>query len=333
MAKINKMDKIFNYGILVQLKVTYWSGKKRLLPSDIGFKDEVPRELINLGQLNLMTENIRASIRRVESNARYYLKNISFPFPIGEAHFVPLNAIPELIKNFEMNQEEFTTVTSEFLRKYKSTKNKVLNAFRNKMPEIYKVTASEDDYEIFFNNFIERLELIYPDKKTIANTFRFDWNMYDISLPKVNKHKDQFYAQKAELNRKLESEYRRKAMIAMDDFLDDVVKELRAKTVEVCSFVITKISKGEVVTETNIQNLQNFIEKFSKLNFVDDTEIDAQLKELNTKYLNKGTQYYKDNKQATAKLNKQLKKITKSAEKISDVSDITGTWKRKITIK
>lgn len=116
----------------------------------------------------------------------------------------------------------------------------------------------------------------------------------------------------------------------MDGFLHDVVKELRTKTVEVCGFIIDKINRGDVVTEKNIKNLKDFIDKFSKLNFVDDMEIATQLTELNKKYLNKGTQFYKDNAQATAQLNKQLKNITKTARNISDVSGITGNWKRKI---
>ena len=326
----NKMDKIFNYGILVQLKVGYWTGQRRLIPSDIGFTNEVPRDLINLGQLNLLSKHVKASIRSVESGARYYLKNISFPFPIGEAHFVPLDAVPEMISKFEESQKEFNAIKVDFIRKYKSTKNSVMKSFREKMPEIFKVTTNSGDYEKFFNNFMARLENIYPEKNEIADSFKFEWNMYDISLPKVNKHSDKYYSKRAELNKEYERTYRAKAMTAMDGFLNDVVKELRTKTMDVCSFVIEKISKGDVVTEKNIQNLRNFIERFSKLNFVDDSEIGAQLTELNKTYLNKGGLYYKDNAQATAELNKKLKSITKSARNISDVSGVTGNWKRKI---
>jgi len=329
----NKMDKIFDFGVLVQLKVGYWTGQRRLLPSDIGFKDELPRDLINLGQLNLMAKDVRASIRSVESSSRYYLKLISFPFPIGEAHFVPKDAIAEMIEHFEVAQKEFEAVKVDYLRKYISIRNRVFKNFRERMPDIFKVTSTNGDYEKFLTNFMNRLELIYPTKQEIASRFRFDWNLYEISLPKVKKKTDQYYAKRAELNKQYERDYRAKAMDAMDGFLGDVVTELRTKTVDVCSFVIDKINKGEVVTEKNIQNLQNFIERFSKLNFVDDSDISQQLAELNKGFLKgRGNQFYKDNATATNKLKKKLKNITQSAQNISDVSNITGRFKRKIVI-
>ncbi len=326
------LNKIFSQGILVDLNIRYWTGQYKLNQYDLGFSGEVPEELITLGRKNLIPKDIRALPRKIESKAWYRVEQVSFPFPIGSAKFVPEPAIPELIEFLTACQNEYRDITNYIVGHYLSIRRATLNQFRKKMPEIYKVTVGNNggNYKEFTEKFMNAVEQLYPDKSTIRSRYSFEWSFFEVSLPNYRKRSDRFLAKRAEENERLTREYRNRAKKEINEFLHEVVGSLRAQTVDVCSFVVNKIKRGEVISERNINNLRKFIERFETLNFVGDTAIHQQLTDLRNNYLHDIK--YKNNQTATKQLQKKLSEVMDAAKDLTDVSSVTGQWKRRIRI-
>jgi len=329
---LNHIEKIMKSGILIDLNIRFWTGQVKLNHDDLGFtQKDISTELITLGRKNLIPSDDRKSFRRIESRARALVDQHSFPFPIGNAKFVPDSVVPVLIEGLTELQKEYTDTVNSFIRGYPKMRKVMMFQFKKSMPAIYKRTGAKRTRtpKEFTELFTKKIETLYPDPQIVKLKFSLQWRFFEVNLPNFKKRSNQFFAKRTELNEKMSREYQATARREIETFLGDVVGTLRDETVKTCSFVTDKIKKGEVVTEKNLNTLRKFVDKFEMLNFMGDSDIGEQLATLRKTCL-KGVITYKDNKKATGKLKRTLNNVMKSCADISDVSTVTGNWKRKI---
>src|SRR5262245_43966218 len=79
------LDRIFNDGVLVDLKIGHWNALKRNTPEKLGLKpDEIPDDVSGLGMHRLMPKKTVDSWRRLVGHARYIVRRHSFVFPVGQ---------------------------------------------------------------------------------------------------------------------------------------------------------------------------------------------------------------------------------------------------------
>ncbi len=114
--------------------------------------------------------------------------------------------------------------------------------------------------------------------------------------------------------------YRNHLNAQLDDFAQDVVKQLRSDAAKLCNNVIEKIKNGDAVTERSMNILHRAVEKFEKLNFIGDERVEVMLQNLRVQWLNKEiTEFNQDG------FKNALEAVVRSADDINDISSVTGT--------
>ena len=329
----NAIRKILEQGILINVTGRSWSGQAQLHQTELGFtKGEIPKELINLGKKNLIPLDWRNRLKRPIQNARNHVSRYAFPFPISNAFFVPAEAIPKVVERLDECKKDFSKELGLFIREYERIRDNQIVQFRKELPDIYKRTV-HGDFDEFVETFMSTLDRLYPPKDELRAKFDLVWQFFEVNLPDYKRRSGNFLVKQEEENRKLAAQYQREAQREINQFLNDVVITLRGETVKVCSYVTDKIKRGEAVTGKNLNALKSLIDRFETLNFVGDAPIKEQLDSLRANYLNgHDGQYFKDNSSATKSLQNALGVVMEAAQNISDVSSVTGNWKRRIKL-
>ena len=117
-------------------------------------------------------------------------------------------------------------------------------------------------------------------------------------------------------------------------FVDDVVKVLREQTVDLCNSVAENIKNGQVVTGRTYNRIKDFIDRFQDMNFVGDTQVEEQLGALKKEFLDVfPTTQVRDDVELKDELRNRLVAISKTVTDLSDVSEITGQYVRRVAFK
>lgn len=306
------LERIFQDGVLVDLNIGYWTATRRNTFEDLGLKPGgVPDFVVGLGTKRLIPKEMADSWQKIASASRYIIERRSFVFPVGQARFVPIDALPQIEEDLNAKKAEFEKASAALLDGDNYTK--VRDAMLKEFPE-----------------HAAALSRLYPTVEVVRSTFYFVWSVFNVSLP----HRAQLKAfdkKKRAESEKVLAQYRQKLEQRMAEFIADVVGTMRTKTVELCLRISEKIKSGDVITNQSLNSIRGFIGRFREMNFVGDERIESLLARLEKNVLgDRDADAFKDNDVLQKELAKSLDGIRKAAEAVTDVSEITGGYGRRI---
>jgi len=291
----------FQDGVLCVLHVGRWSGAKKLEPSDLGLSAQEIPDFMRLGKKLLIPKEERNQFVQIEQNSRNALDRESFPFPVGGARFIPRNRLLKADAELANYRTEYERATESFMERYEEIRDKMLETY----PE-----------------HRDKLEPYYPASHWVRRSFSFSWNVFEIGVMGIRE------GETAEAYER----FRNDLQTQFDKFLEEVVIDLRYQVQETCGKLAKRVETGEIVTEQNIKAIKNVIQKFDNLNFVGDVKIENQLSALRSQLNGTSAKDLKDNESLNASLGAIAADIAKAAADISDLSEITGGYKRRLEI-
>jgi hypothetical protein len=320
------VSKLYGEGALINVHVTGWTGSIILNPEDLGFApDELPKAF-KLGQKMLVPEDVIANLRNIEGRAR---RAADYPnglrFPIGSAKFVPKANIPGVIETLKKCREEYLAAAEKLadnLEEYRLQMIPVYEeaakaAYLQQKPEgvqILDIDAETRAENEFIDNFMRKIKACYPSPESLRQKFDIDWCPFEIG-----ESTGEFATE----------EWRTQARAKLSSFIDDVVGQLREETIKLCSRVAASLKEGKIIRSSTVDNLREYVNKFQTLNFVGDGKIDTQLNELKTQFLTHDSKELSE-PEMQVELKRKLNEIIQAASDVSDVSSISGGYRRKV---
>jgi len=167
----------------------------------------------------------------------------------------------------------------------------------------------------FVEAFLTRIKSYYPTPEAILAKYDIEWSVFEIGQSTGDYATDELKAQ---------------TQAKLDAFVEDVIGQLRGETVNVCTRISQSIKEGKVITNKSINALKSFVDKFQSLNFVGDDRINEELTKLKTEFLTTATPEQLSSPEMQVQLKDRLAAIATAASDITDISSISGTYKRKI---
>jgi hypothetical protein len=311
----SNLSKLFSDGIIIDLGVSYWRGRKALTAKDLGINASDVPEIFSLGRKRLMPKDVIARFRSVEEKAAYAIETASFDFPIGNLKFLPRANVQSTVTALEQCRTEFLELVELLYKHYDEYRERMLHDY----PQHRKA-----------------LEAHYPAVKQLKRCFKFEWDLFEIALPSGNGNLKQVKTSAEKLDKEskakivAEERYHQQIRAKVDGFLEGVVGELRQKTTDLCGHVAKKIAKGELVTEATVRSLRDWIDKFEHMNFVGDQTVSQQLASLKKALGSRSAAEYREDETAAALLGQALNTVVQNVAKLGDVSSVTGAYKRKL---
>jgi hypothetical protein len=304
------LQHIFEKGVLVDLSIGFWTAMNRNTARDLGIRDEdrLPENIAGLGMKRLIEKEFADGWKAVAAHARYKLRTASFLFPVGQASFVPIKALPRLEEELFGLKEQFDKAA----RALGSDWDEIKAAMLKKYPKLN--------------------EAQYPAKSEVMSQFYFDWSVYNVTLPR-KAQLAQFNKKKAKHDEEVLARYRGELEERMTSFLAESVTTLRVKTIDLCVTIGQSINAGRIVTDRSLTTLRNFIDRFAELNFVGDKEVEKRLDKLKREVLGERTREdFEESPELQGALATALDEVRKAAEAVTDVGSIAGGYQRRIRV-
>ena len=289
----------FKDGVLCTLHVSRWSGAKKLDPSDLGLRPEDVPEFMRLGRKLLIPPEERNVFVQIEQNARNAMDRESFPFPVGGARFVPRNRILKADQELREYKDQYQAAVDSFIERYHLIREEMLQRY----PE-----------------HRDKLEPFYPASHWVQRSFAFSWTVFEIGETGIRE------GETAEVY----EQFRQNLREQVDKFLGEGVIDLRYQIQETCGKLAQRVEQGEVITQQGLQSVKNIIQKFENLNFVGDERIETELNRLRENLNGVSAKDLKENDALTSLLGNIAKGVAREAANISDVSAVTGGYKRRL---
>lgn len=255
------VDKIFNHGVLIDLKIGFWSAKVRNAAEDLGVDPSTLASMIvGLGTKRLCPKKVSDTWTTLAAKARYIIRRNAFAFPIADVSFVPLTTLPKVERLLLDLQLEF---------------DKAAKFIVDNIEDVSEKWVQEQPVE-----HRARLRKLIPPKEMLRSRFYFTFSAFTVAVPKkvrVESAKRGRMEVEERMRVDAQERYRAQLEARVQQFVDDAVKTLRQKTIEMCLSIVAKIKTGEVVTTRSLNTLRTFIERFRELNFSGDDEIERRL--------------------------------------------------------
>jgi hypothetical protein len=323
--------------------VSFWSGAKALRAEDLGLEEGDIAEAYKLGKKMLIPAEVIRKFRSIESKARRLVETNSFPFPIGNARFIPKRRFVKILDELRKCQACYDRLVDDLVANYDKYRGEMIPIYQTAAEKAYAQRQPETaefgpDFDIeaqrneFVQSFMRRIESFYPDADTLRSKFSLGWDVYEIALPRMRQGDAQKISDDQSVRDAAEREYRDQVREKIDGFVNDAVKVLRQQTVEICSRVKDNIVNGRIIKETTIDSLKNFVERFKSLNFIGDYVLENRLDELRKELLEThDAQQFREEVELKEELNRHLGELMEMASNMTDINSITGEYNRKIT--
>jgi hypothetical protein len=289
----------FKDGVLCTLHVGRWSGAKKLSASDLGLRPEGIPEFMRLGRKLLIPAEERNVFVQIEQNARNAMDRESFPFPVGGARFVPRKQILKVDQDLRGYKEGYQAAVVSFVERYQLIREEMLQRY---------------------SEHREKLEPFYPASHWVERSFSFNWIVFEIGETGIRQ------GETVEVYERFRHNLREQ----FEKFLGEAVIDLRYQVQETCGKLAQRVEQGEVVTQQGLQSIKNIIQKFENLNFVGDVRIETELNRLKENINGVSAKDLRENNALNALLGDIAQGVAREAADISDVSLVTGGYKRRL---
>lgn len=297
---------LMSKGVIVDIKISYYRGTERLLPFDVGWKQDLSREEkehIKLGVKNILPSEFTKEIAQIEGMAR---KNLSFySHKTLWGQFVPyitFNTWYNKHKEIQSLFEEFKSATYD---KYDLIVQHSRSIYRELACKVWQKNYEGEPTESFISDYIYKTLKLFPERDKLCNSMSMNIDYFQIPLPsflseniviadqhirdnEIKNAEHQLTLQSKEL---INSYYVSKKQQMIDSFLNDTVLDLRKYVYEYCQNILEFLNKKDEKVQLSVfqkEGLIKTIEKFEHLNFYNDKEIDSKLNQLRTELIKPG---------------------------------------------
>ena len=252
-------------GVLVKLQISYWTGRRTLSSEDLGLNAAAIPDIFALGSKMIVPKNTISLFGKVRAKADYSLTQLSFPFPLSDARFVPYTVLPKVTETLEEQKARFGAAVEDFLSHYTEYHQQLIDEY----PE--------------HKDALTRAFILPENLKT---RFGFQMTFYSISVPRGMRAKvitgmragREAKAKQnaiAAIQQKYEIEFKRQ----MDEFLGQSVVMLRQRVTGIVKSVAAQMEKGDL-NNRSLKPLRQVIQSFRDLNFMGDNAVETALNNL-----------------------------------------------------
>ena len=199
------------------------------------------------GHKRLLPKDALKELVLVEGRAHAQIDGNTFPFLNGLGHFLPNPKLAEVTERLKELEGEFTAARDRFLSQYATLRTAAAREWRQ-MAE--KLTNDPD-------RLVAAIEDSFPLPGTMRRFFRFDVNLFQISLPERLDFELVTVAQQQNViaaRAKAVHEAAAKIRRDTETFVQECVSSLRQQTAQLCEDMLQSIGTSETgVHQTNAQ--------------------------------------------------------------------------------
>ncbi len=295
-------------GVLIQLHIRRCRFSTRLTLEDIGVKvdDDSVREKLSkwlvLGEKRLLPVVYMKALGRIESSARYALKERSFRTELGA--FVPSSAYIGWRESTEELKKRYLALRDDIIANHRALTRQVLTEYEVIAADTYQrlrsthpavLTESQEQFVITYSN---RITSQIPSPQRIRDTFDFTYLLIDslsqlgpqqegqqntqVQIDQARTQVQQREWQRQVLDQDLRLHATERVHAALDSFLSQIVGQLRSLTYTVaCDVLGTLQRRGEGgIAHQSVRQLSNLLTQVRELNFYGDSEMERMMQQV-----------------------------------------------------
>jgi hypothetical protein len=311
-------QRLLQQGALVELHIGRCRFSTRLLLEDIGIRieDGTVREKLTrwlvLGEKRLLPQAYMQALSRIESSARYTLKEHAFRTALG--NFVPETAYVAWRTKTEALRDEYLALRDDIIAQYRHLVRQVLTDYEAIATDTYQRLRSTHPHLVsegqqqFVAAYCNRIAGQIPSIERIRASFSFQFFRVEgthlLGTPPaetvtVADPEAQETDRPAALRQQGEYDARARTILAedlrhdaqarfhalLDNFLTTIVAQMRTLTYDAATDVLATLQRrgGESFSPRSKVQLDNLLSRLRSLNFFADPEMDqimARLQEI-----------------------------------------------------
>jgi hypothetical protein len=315
-------QRLMQHGALVELHIGRCRFSTRLLLEDIGIqiedeavRDKLARWLV-LGEKRLLPQAYMKALSRIESSARYTLREHAFHTALG--HFVPETAYVAWRTKTEALRDEYLALRDDIIAHHRGLVHQVLAEYEAIAADTYqRLRATRPDLVLegqqqFVAAYCNRIADQIPSIERIRASFSFQFfrvegthllgtppteasdeavsgpesEAQETDLLAASRQQREHHARaRALLEQDLRHDAQERFHALLDNFLTTIVAQMRTLTYDAATDVLATLQRrgGESFSPRSKVQLENLLNRLRSLNFFADPDMDqimARLQEI-----------------------------------------------------
>jgi len=277
------LNKLFLNGRIVKVSIGCPEFRKKLTAKDLNKKKEdVPEEIISLGQKRLIKKSALSEIKALQSKAYALIDTHSHESWIPQLRFMKDATAEKIQKELEVMKIQYLKLAKKFIEDYPALKEETLKQF----PE-----------------WAEKLKPFYPSAERVKKAFYFEMSGFDKWRLTIMKKEGEVLGEaKVAIEQSL--------MGKLNDFLKSSVLDARTQFIEQLTFVKEKLDAGEKVNAKTIQKVHDMIEEAKSKDITGDQDFFKMLEDFKKKFTPEAAK----EKNFKAEVEKDLNSILEAAQ-------------------
>jgi len=306
------LDALTREGVLINVSVRYWRATRKLKAEDLGLNpDNVTERLISLGHKNLLPREALERFALVESRAHSLVESSTFPFLNGLGHFLPNAKLEAVTRKLKELETEFDQARHAFLGQYAELRQQASAEWY----EAARRLVSDPE------RLVAAIEASFPNVSQMQRAFGFEAHLFQVRAPEgldvalvSQGEQEQVITARQQAAAEAASQIQRGA----ESFVADCVTSLREETAKLCEQMLESMRTGKTgVHQKTLNRLVRFVDEFKQLNFVGDSQMEAELERVRKEFLNRTAEEYRESPAAQAELESGLSNLRIYAQQLA----------------
>ena len=254
----------------------------------------------------------------------------------------PQEAIAQAVEQLTQDRSTMSLVNANYETYKLAMRNEFLTAAKEAYQRITKINGVEmitmDDgtektEDQFINEFLERINKVYPKPDTLRAKFSMSYVPFQMELPDLTEATIDDVAEENEKRTLLTQAYEKKMRKSMEAYAEDLVKQNRDRSNEVITKIIDNLKNGKRFDVRTVEMIANMIKDFSTLNIVGDFNLENTLKWFKESYLDKyNAKQIKESDQIKADMLRDITGIQAMINNAEDIQALATSYRTKIKI-
>jgi hypothetical protein len=278
----NRVLRLMQKGVLVQLHIGYWRPYSRLIESELGIsEDGSVKEYLQLGRKKLLPPEVVARLENIEKRARYALEENSFKCFWGR--FVPVTAWNRWRDENEGIKNHFYSIRDEVISNLPQSIGQLRDIYAQMAIEAYKRSKYDSEAQVpeyYIETFISKCLEQIPSPDDMRKLFRYEEVYTYIPLPNQLGQLRQTGSSEDTMRRQVTQEMNDHKQEMVADFLAEINSSLRTTIVDACQSVRDSIRRNERLVPRSVMGLRNLLSKLERLNFHDDDQLTKMMEDI-----------------------------------------------------
>lgn len=343
-------DVIFKQGVLVDINIHKWLGKRKLTPEDMGIPKESVPPHFTLGEKYLIPKDVLNNFHRIDERARALLKESSFEFPFGDARYIPKKGILEFDKDFNEIKKLYDNAVDDLVKNYHRYRLEMRSQFLDaakrayatacKVDSSYLYNTDEDGKRVgerkqeaeYINEFIQRISECYPAQEQVKNKFSMSYISYHMQMPDLIEGDYEDFSDEIEQRRILQEGYRMRMEKELESYAEDIVKENRERIHKVISGLKNRFEEGGRYTITSHNKVLKAIKYFRRLNVSEDSTIEECLVNIENILKEHNPNDLIENQELQAIIVRDVQKLEERTKNEQTLDAVINAYKQKMGV-